>query len=284
MCTNTTGLLHFLWKKNKWLLKQQSIKPKSWPSTPQHSKRQVILWNGHQMIQSTTLLGSIPVNYHWPITDTQSRVTMVATLETRRSTEKELLHRWALTSMRCDYHKIWFTTEPEFWKKSRRQRQDKSAAGGSDALTSGSDMTTWFLGGRGDVEQHGEAQAGRSAAVWAAHQWSNQTWLLLPGTAASDSPSKAKVECTTLRGTDRPPSPPVENAPPFWQRTNQHGAVWSPLNKTEAPCISTTATERELTKQFHCTKTFLPFTSNAAYALRNYVNPTKINENFIQEE
>lgn len=190
------------------------------------------------MIQSTTLSGSIPVNYHWPITDTQSRVTTVETLETRRFTEKELLHRWALTSMRCDYHEIWFSTEPEFWKKSRRQRQDKSAAGGSNALTSGSDMTTWFLGGRGDLEQHGEPQAGRSAGAWAAPQRPNKPWLLLPGTPDAHSSShtasaKRNAECTTPHGTNRPPNPPVKNAPPFWQRTNQPACFLKPASQNQ---------------------------------------------------
>lgn len=105
---------------------------------------------------SATNLGSIPLNYHQPITnrDMSNGVRMVSTLETKRSTEKELLHRWALMSMRFDYHKIRLPTEPEFWKKSRRRCQDKSAAQGSNALTSGYDMT-WLLGGRGDQEMLG---------------------------------------------------------------------------------------------------------------------------------
>lgn len=108
---------------------------------------------------------------------------MAQTLEARRSTEKELLYRWALTSMRFDYHKIRFTTEPEFWKKPRRQHQDKLAAQGSNALTPGYDMTTWFLGGRGDLNNHQESHEERSAVVPMASQAIQQN--LTPLSASS---------------------------------------------------------------------------------------------------
>lgn len=86
--------------------------------------------------------------------------------------------RWVLTSMRFDYHKIWFTTEPEFWKKSRRQRQDNWLHK-DNALTSGYDMTSWFLGERGDLEKHQESHEETSVQSQLLQKWSSKTRLLL---------------------------------------------------------------------------------------------------------
>lgn len=64
---------------------------------------------------------------------------------------------------------------------------------------------------------------------------------------------------------------------------NQQACFWSLLNKIKALYISNTGTEWELQNNFIAQEHSSP-SQNAAYALRNYVNLTKINENLIQEE
>lgn len=162
----------------------------------------------------------------------------MSTLETKRSTEKELLHRWALTSMRFDYHKIQLPTEPEFWKKSRRQRQDKPAAQGSNVLTSGYNVT-WFLGGRGDREKLG--------SMWR-DIYQLQTWSFRIDPTKRDSHSQPAAPVTPpfqpLPGTHlcgaeqsahprpQPPQPSLPSPPESslsGKAEQQHACFQSPL-------------------------------------------------------
>lgn len=182
---------------------------------------------------------SIPLNCRWPITNTdpQGRVTTVLALDTRRSTEKELLHRWALMSMRFDYHKIWFPTASGFWKKSRRQRQDKLAAQGSNALTSGYDMTTWFLERRGDLQKHQESQEERSPAVPMASTKPDS--CSRPAAPLGRTPVAASAGHTASAGRnttgtssprtkDGPPYLPVKSTRSFWHGRKPASSLLKP--------------------------------------------------------
>lgn len=235
-------------------------------------------------------LGSTPVSSCCPTTSTdmEGSTTTVQALETRRSTEKELMHRSALMYTRSDYHKMYFTTQLWFWKKSRRQCQEKVAAQGRAPA-----ITTWtvsrFPGRRCDLEKHQEWQQEKSAVCIHNHLRSQPTkqasWKAL-------SCSPQPLPGTPTRRAQHSTSPLAQNGPldPLWRGLRAHSlatqktskpsfeaclTTWRPLS-----CLSETLFLNELHSNPIAQECASP-SCRAVCALRDHVN-LKLNEYLIQ--
>ena len=164
---------------------------------------------------------------------------MGQTLETRRSTEKELLHRWALMSTRFDYYEIWSTTEPSF----ERNPEDNAKTNwlSKEAMPWHLD-TTWQPGSSEEevvsrsIRNHTE----RSAESQLLHQRSNKPRLPPPGSSTPRlQPHSSKAPVLTNRHAQT--SPPCCQQPSSFRSRQKSSGLASGASFTKLRlCTSVT--------------------------------------------